>query len=173
MPCAYDPNDELVRVDDQGVAAASGAHRVHRSIEEPVRELVSAARAAGFKLRIESAFRSYDEQDQLFKRIKQIGRAARPGHSEHQLGTAVDVLDPGVGELTPEFALTPAGQWIAAHAHEYGFVVSYPEAAHDVTCYEFEPWHLRYVGRDNAAAIHESGLTPREWMYASRANAAG
>jgi D-alanyl-D-alanine carboxypeptidase len=97
---------------------------------------------------------------------------ARPGHSEHQLGTAIDVLDPGVGELTTAFAATPAGQWIAAHAHEFGFVVSYPDGASEQSCHEFEPWHVRYVGRDTAAAIHKSGLTPREWML-TRATSAG
>ena len=83
------------------------------------------------------------------------------------------MLDPDAGDLTTAFAQTPAGQWVAAHAHEYGFVLSYPDAARERTCYEFEPWHLRYVGRDVAAEIHESGLTAREWMLADRANAAG
>ena len=70
---------------------------------------------------------------------------ARPGQAKRKLGTAIDVLEPGVGELTADFAATPAGQWLAEHAHEYGFVISYPDGATAVTCYEFEPWHLRYV----------------------------
>jgi D-alanyl-D-alanine carboxypeptidase len=78
------------------------------------------------------------------------------------------VLNPEASELSPAFADTPAGQWIAAHAHEYGFVLSYPADAQDRSCYEFEPWHLRYVGRDVAAQIHDSGLTPREWLLRRR-----
>jgi D-alanyl-D-alanine carboxypeptidase len=80
------------------------------------------------------------------------------------LGTAIDVLNPEAGELTAAFADTPAGKWIAAHAHEYGFVLSYPADAHDRSCYHYEPWHLRYVGRDVAAQIHDAGVSPREWL---------
>lgn len=131
----------------------------------------SAAAAAGAPFVVASGYRSGDYQRDLFaRRVAEVGlaeaslRSARPGHSEHQLGTAVDVLDPGSTELTAAFAFTPAGIWVAAHAHEFGFVVSYPAGSRDRTCYEFEPWHLRYVGRPVAAAIHRSRLTPREWM---------
>jgi LAS superfamily LD-carboxypeptidase LdcB len=67
--------------------------------------------------------------------------------------------------LTADFAATPAGRWLAEHAHEYGFVISYPDGATAVTCYEFEPWHLRYVGRENAAAVVDSGVPLREWLF--------
>jgi D-alanyl-D-alanine carboxypeptidase len=130
-----------------------------------------AAEAHGTPFIIVSAFRSYEYQQRLFdEQVDEVGEAqaeastAVPGHSEHQLGTTIDVLDPQAAELTTAFARTPAGRWLAAHAHEYGFVMSYPDEAPERTCYEFEPWHLRYVGRDIAQRIHESGRTPREWM---------
>jgi zinc D-Ala-D-Ala carboxypeptidase len=155
-PCTYEPNDDLVRVDDRGVAAAAGAHRVHRSIQEPLRELVSAAHAAGHKLRIESAFRSYDDQEQLFKRIKQLGRAARAGHSEHQLGTAVDFRLP----------TTAAGNWLGEHAPAFGFALSYPSGKQRVTGYRPEPWHVRFVGLELAKELHTTGSTLEELFRA-------
>jgi D-alanyl-D-alanine carboxypeptidase len=169
--------DDLVEVDQAGFDSRD---RVRSFVIGDLAALREAAEANGTPIVVISAYRSYDYQANLFaNRVEEVGeaeaalRTARPGHSEHQLGTAIDLLDPGVGDLTTAFAQTPAGQWVTAHAHEYGFVLSYPDGAHDRTCYEFEPWHLRYVGRDIAAEIHESGLTAREWMLADRANAAG
>jgi D-alanyl-D-alanine carboxypeptidase len=150
-PCAFAPA-ELVAVDDQGVPNSAGAHRVERSIQEPLRDLVSAARAAGHKLRIESAFRSYDEQARLFTRTKQVGRAARPGHSEHQLGTAVDFRLP----------TTAAGVWIAEHAPRFGFALSYPDGKQRVTGYRPEPWHVRFVGLELAKELGAGGSSLEE-----------
>ena len=155
-PCTYDPGDDLVVVDDQGVADPAGTHRIHRSIHEPLRELVAAARAAGHKLRIESAFRSYDAQAQLFKRIKQAGRAARPGHSEHQLGTAVDFRLP----------TTAAIHWLGEHAPSFGFALSYPDRKQRVTGYRPEPWHVRFVGDELSRQLSSSGSTLEELFRA-------
>jgi zinc D-Ala-D-Ala carboxypeptidase len=167
---------DLVEITAAGFASRD---QVRAIVVDDLAALRAAADANGTPIVVISAYRSFSYQQQLFtERAAQVGEeaaaleTARAGHSEHQLGTAVDVLDPGVGELTGAFATTPAGQWVAAHAHEFGFVVSYPEGARDRSCYEHEPWHLRYVGRDFAAEIHESGLTPREWMLA-RAGDAG
>ena len=133
--------------------------------------LRQATEANGTPFIVVSAFRSYAHQQRLFdNQVEQVGEAAAetstalPGHSEHQLGTTIDILDPVAAELTQAFAATPVGRWVAAHAHEYGFVMSYPNEAREQTCYDFEPWHLRYVGRDTAQRIHDSGRTPREWM---------
>ena len=93
--------------------------------------------------------------------------SARAGHSEHQLGTSIDVTSEG-GAAPWEYgdwASTPAGGWMAANAWRYGFVMSYPRGAFDRTCYDYEPWHYRYVGRDLAAQIVASGLTPREVIW--------
>lgn len=138
-----------------------------------------AAAANDTPILVVSAYRSYEYQQQLFDaQVEEVGEdeaiahTARPGHSEHQLGTTIDVLDPASTELTEAFAGTPTGRWVAEHAHEHGFVLSYPNEAREQTCYDFEPWHLRYVGRDVAQQIRESGLTPREWML-SQDRAAG
>lgn len=155
-PCTYEPTDDLVRVDDRGVASPKGKHRVHRSIEEPLRDLVAAARAAGHKIKIESAFRSYADQQRVFETTKQIGRAARPGHSEHQLGTAVDFRMP----------TTAAIEWLGAHAAELGFALSYPEGKQRITGYRPEPWHVRFVGVELAEQLRTSNSTLEELFRA-------
>jgi D-alanyl-D-alanine carboxypeptidase len=170
----YQP-DDLVDATEAGFESRD---QVRAVIVEDLAALRAAAEANGTPIAIISGYRSHPYQQGLFdSRVASVGEeaaalsTARPGHSEHQLGTAVDVLEPGVGELTAAFADTPAGQWVAEHAHEYGFVISYPEGATEVTCYEFEPWHLRYVGRENAAAVVESGLPLREWLFDRAADA--
>lgn len=64
-----------------------------------------------------------------------------------------------------DFGATRTGRWLAAHAVDFGFVVSYPNGTSDATCYDAEPWHVRWIGRDQAAAVQASGLTLREWLW--------
>jgi D-alanyl-D-alanine carboxypeptidase len=176
LPPDFVPGD-LVEV----TAAGFGDRDLVRAFVIPdLAAFREALEANGTPVVVISAYRSYAYQENLFN--QQIARAgpeqvvattARAGHSEHQLGTTLDVLNPEDTGLTEAFADTPAGQWIAAHAHEYGFVLSYPRGQRHTSCHEFEPWHLRYVGRDLAARIHESGLSPREWLLRARAAAGG
>jgi D-alanyl-D-alanine carboxypeptidase len=118
--------------------------------------MAEAAGRAGAGLLVSSAYRSYEYQQALFERsVRAEGRAqterelALPGHSEHQLGTAIDF-----GSVDASFADTPAGEWLASEAWKFGFVLSYPRGAEDETGYIYEPWHFRYVGRPAAAALH-------------------
>ena len=83
---------------------------------------------------------------------------ALPGSSEHQLGLAMDVSKSGSSSLTNKFGLTAEGKWVAENAHLYGFIIRYPEGMEDVTGYAYEPWHLRYIGKEYAQAVYESGL---------------
>ncbi|NVB82328.1 MAG: M15 family metallopeptidase [Kofleriaceae bacterium] len=157
--CTYDPGASLVRVDKQGALDPAGSHLVERTIQEPLRALVTAAHAAGHKIRIESAYRSYDDQMRVFRQTKQIGRAARPGHSEHQLGTAIDFRMP----------TTAAIDWLAEHAPEYGFVLSYPDGKQRITGYRPEPWHVRFVGQQLANELRGSGMILEE-LFRTRAD---
>lgn len=121
--------------------------------------MLDAAAANGASVTIISSFRSFAAQEIVFGDLAAAEGdanasdfAARPGHSEHQLGTAVD--------------LGGSRDWLAANSWRYGFVMSYPaERSPAWTCYASEPWHYRYFGRDRAAAIHASGLSPREWLW--------
>jgi len=140
--------------------------------------MANAAAAAGAPLQVASAYRSYATQVSTFNYwVNLSGRAAallasaRPGHSEHQLGLAIDFTSRGGAApwTYADWATTAAGGWMAAHAWEYGWVISYPKGkSPSVTCYIYEPWHYRYVGRDEAAAIHASGLTTREYLWSQQ-----
>ncbi|GAB3755154.1 hypothetical protein GCM10027591_04150 [Zhihengliuella somnathii] len=123
-----------------------------------LRELVAGASRQGHSLRVVSGYRSYDRQRELYNYyVSRYGRAyadsisALPGTSEHQLGLAVDV-----GSLSGSFGTTAAGRWVAANAHRYGFVVRYPDGYEHITGYRYEPWHLRYLGRDLAQHLRAS-----------------
>ena len=92
--------------------------------------------------------------------------SARPGHSEHELGTSLDLrAAAGGAPWSGSFGATAAGRWLARHATDYGFVLSYPAGAESRTCYGAEAWHIRYVGRPIAAEVAASGLTLREWLW--------
>ena len=86
--------------------------------------------------------------------------SATPGHSQHQLGTAVDLTNAAADyKLGASFARTSAHRWLDHHAWEYGFVLAYPSGEEERTGYRWEPWHYRYVGVENAEHLERSGLT--------------
>ncbi|MDO8575836.1 MAG: M15 family metallopeptidase, partial [bacterium] len=89
---------------------------------------------------------------------------ARPGLSEHQLGSTVDLTDASIGFAGTDagFATGVGGLWLQQHAHEYGFIMSYPEGKQAQTGFKYEPWHWRYVGADAATRLRGSGLTYNE-----------
>ncbi|HTK45728.1 MAG TPA: M15 family metallopeptidase, partial [Patescibacteria group bacterium] len=166
LPRSYVPPD-LVSVSQAGIA---GHGRIRAIAIDDLRAMTEAAAAAGNAIGVESAYRSYADQVSTFNHwVATSGYAAaltysaRPGHSEHQLGLAIDFRsDPGGSPFTGSWGQTPAGKWMRLHAWEYGFIRSYPPKEQAVTCYASEAWHYRYVGLDLAAAIHASGLTTRE-----------
>lgn len=170
LPPGYAPND----LRSVGEAGFAGTHSVRDILIDDLRALKEAADAAGMALAIQSAYRSEAYQRNVHAVwVERLGAeraaliSARAGHSEHQLGTAIDLRSangPPAWDLD-DWALTPEGGWVALHAFEFGFVISYPAGAREVTCYDYEPWHLRWVGRETAAAVRASGLPYREWLY--------
>jgi len=156
-------------------ADIAGTGQVRLVMIDDLRAMAEAARAAGSGIGVQSAYRSYQQQQAVFdgwvatfgyERALQL--SARPGHSEHQLGLAIDFRsDPGGSPFTGSWGATEAGKWMRQHAWEYGFVMSYPKGAIDVVCYDYEPWHFRYVGREIAQAVHDSGLTLRAYLWAN------
>lgn len=138
-------------------------------------QLAAAAKQeAGLALGIRSAFRSFETQCFTFNyMVETLGYdhasqySARPGRSEHQLGTAVDITAASVGwELTQDLATTKEGVWLAGNAHRFGFALSYPEGYEHLTGYGYEPWHFRYIGREAASEMAASGLTMIEYLLA-------
>ena len=132
-------------------------------------------RRRGARLAVQSAYRSYANQKATFDYWVRVdgarprSRRARAGHSEHQLGTTLDFRS--YGGSAPwnysDWATTKAGAWLKANAWKYGFIMSYPKGKSAVTCYAYEPWHYRYVGRDVAAKVRASKLTLREYLEAA------
>ncbi len=164
LPEEWAPPD-LVEVPPLGVSTDAS---VREFVLDPLLAMHAAATAAGAPFDVVSGYRSQDHQDWVYQNATERPTApdepmmvAPPGHSEHHLGTTVDLIDPSDVSLTAAFATTPAGRWIAEHAASFGFVVSYPEGGEAESCYGWEPWHLRYVGPDLASDIAVSGLAPR------------
>lgn len=129
-------------------------------------ELQAAASIEGYSMQMISGYRSYDYQVDLYNSyVARDGQAAadrysaRPGYSEHQSGLCFDV-----GDIDNDYGTTPAGKWLAAHAHEYGFIIRFPEGKEDITGYMYEPWHIRYVGKEVASEIYQRGITLEEYL---------
>jgi D-alanyl-D-alanine carboxypeptidase len=126
---------------------------VREFVVEPLAEMLDAAARDGVMLRVTSSYRSYADQLALLaSNPDEDDLIALPGHSEHQLGTTVDLAD--------------GDDWLAHNAYRFGFVMSFPPTRSPTfTCYRPEPWHYRYFGRDLATAIAASGLSPREYLW--------
>ncbi|WP_185095198.1 M15 family metallopeptidase [Truepera radiovictrix] len=170
LPESYAPND-LVSAELAGFA---GGFLVRELVIDDLRALREAAEADGLALELTSAYRSYGYQERTFAYwVAREGleaalrSSARAGHSEHQLGTALDFRSAGGPDPwdVSDWGETPEGRWLAENAHRFGFVMSYPAGQEELTCYIYEPWHYRYVGREVARAVTESGLTLREWLW--------
>ncbi|MGB3023517.1 MAG: M15 family metallopeptidase [Candidatus Saccharimonadales bacterium] len=140
---------------------------MRQTIFEPTVSLFADAKKAGHDIMIASGFRSYELQRSYFDNYSRVSGeeaankySARPGQSEHQTGIAFDIsLSSRECYLETCFGETSAGRWLAAHAHEYGFILRYPDDKTEITQYQYEPWHFRYVGKDLAGALTTSGLT--------------
>ena len=170
LPANYAPHD-LVPVSRAGL---SGGGSVRSILISDLAAMTRAARAAGAPLAVASAYRSYATQVSTFAYwVRADGYAAairgsaRPGHSEHQLGTAIDFKSYGGGAPWgyADWAKTKAGAWMMNNAWKYGFILSYPQGKQASVCYSYEPWHYRYYGKAIAKEIHNSGLAPRVWLW--------
>ena len=127
----------------------------------------------GLQMQSQSAYRSYNSQVGVYNGwVSSLGQeaadltSARPGHSEHQTGLSIDISSvPAQCALDQCFADTAQGQWLALHSWEYGFVLRYPNGYTDITGYEFEPWHYRYVGLELSTEYHATGATTLEEFF--------
>lgn len=136
-------------------------------------QMLEAAKQQGFDLVAFSGYRSFEYQTTLYNNyVNRDGQAAadrysaRPGYSEHQTGLAFDIGERGKEDvwLTEEFGETPAGQWLFAHAQEYGFILRFPQNKEEITGYMYESWHYRYVGKDVAKEIAKQSITLEEYL---------
>jgi len=137
-------------------------------------KLATAMKSVGKgTLIIQSAYRPFSLQTTIHARQVQAyglkageALAARPGYSEHQTGWAMDVSAKNQGcEIRVCFGATKAGRWLASYAYKYGFIIRYPEYATPTTGYQYEPWHLRYVGKALAQAMHDGKVSTLEKFH--------
>lgn len=161
LPAGYVPELEAL-----GRGYGSGSLRPEAA--QAFRAMADAARADGVSLRSVSAYRSYVSQKITYNNyLKKYRRSvvdtfsARPGHSEHQTGLAVDI---NTASSKTHFERTSAFAWLKEHCAEYGFILRYDKGKENITGYRFEPWHYRYVGVDIAKACMEQGITFEEYL---------
>lgn len=148
---------------ERTLMAAEAAHALAR--------LYYDGRKQGHTLYALSAYRSYRTQQSLYTYwVNARGTAyasmyvARAGYSEHQTGLAVDMTSQRMQlGLAASFDQTPEGRWMLANAHRYGFIIRYPKGKEAVTGYNYEPWHLRYVGVKEATTMKQNNWTFEEW----------
>jgi D-alanyl-D-alanine carboxypeptidase len=169
----FEPGDlEIVPLETNNVAFRPIPMRtvVHR----PLLDMLDAMNKAGLSIWVMSGYRSYSEQSLAFEKWQNLypDRAtdisAMPGHSEHQLGTAVDFSTPYMDDLYADFfhinfSQTAEGQWLLRQAAYYGFTLSYPPWAIEQTGYAWEPWHFRYVG-SLALELYARNITLTQYL---------
>lgn len=172
LPADYVPED-LVKPDVEFSSLGWSEKKLMRQeAADALEELFRAAEEAGVELVAVSGYRSYERQQETYQSaLKRKGAAstsrynARPGQSEHQTGLAMDVSSPSVDcQLNESFGQTEAGQWLKKHAAEFGFIIRYEKGKEEVTGYSYEPWHIRYVGKELANILKQKELTMEEYF---------
>lgn len=150
--------------------------KLRREAAEALTKLMDGATQDGLQLYCVSGYRSYATQKAIYEaKLKVAGLeytskyVAYPGQSEHQTGLAMDVTNAaGVQKpLTQDFGQTKEGKWLQANAHFYGFIIRYPAGKESITGYNYEPWHIRYVGRDTAESMQSEEQTLEEYLAIS------
>lgn len=158
LPSSYAPKD-LVKASKSGIRR--GENYYLRSIVIPdLTRMITDAKSEGVDLSIVSGYRSYQTQIDTYNYWLKMNNgntslvdtfSARAGHSQHQLGTAIDFSTNEIGDkLGDEFSNTKASKWLSQNAYKYGFVISYPKGYENITGYKHESWHYRYIGVENA-----------------------
>lgn len=166
--------EDLVTVDVPTVLDNPEVKQLRQPAADALKAMFDKAEAEAIYLHARSGYRSYQTQVQLFQGYTDRNGeeaanrySARAGQSEHQTGLVMDVTSESVNfQLEAAFGDTEEGRWIREHAHEFGFIIRYPEGKEAITGYIYEPWHLRYLGIDMATAVYESGLTYEEFLEA-------
>lgn len=142
--------------------------KMNSTAAKQLEKMFADAKKDGIELAAWSGYRSYKTQQAAYNQWKKNDSiSARPGHSEHQTGLAMDViakkdLKKNTSPLTQSFGKTKEGKWIAANAYKYGFIIRYPKGKEKITGYSYEPWHIRYVGEKVATKLYENNWTLEE-----------
>ncbi len=164
LPSTYAPSD-LVKASNSGIRRGEN-YSLRNILIADLTRMITDSKADGIDLSIVSGYRSYQTQvntynNWLSKNNNNVALvdtfSARPGHSQHQLGTVIDFSSNEIGDrLGDEFANTNASKWLINNAYKYGFVLSYPKGNESITGYKFESWHYRYIGVQHAQEVANS-----------------
>ncbi|WP_282172170.1 M15 family metallopeptidase [Cytobacillus firmus] len=173
LPDSYEPLELVI----PEVAFSFGKLDVEKSYmrqdaAKALETLFAGALKEGAELFAVSGYRSYARQSRVFEaEVKRAGRdkavqaVAVPGNSEHQTGLSMDISSRSANlELSEKFGETNEGKWLAENAHRYGFILRYPKGKETITGYQYEPWHFRYVGSEDAKVIYEKKWTLEEYF---------
>jgi zinc D-Ala-D-Ala carboxypeptidase len=167
LPAGYTPSGLRSPNTPLRLPASTPEMMLRSDAATALEDMTAAAKNQGINLMLASGYRSYQTQVAVHdSEVRASGTAAadavsaRPGHSEHQTGLAAD-LEPTSRKCEVEacFAATPEGQWLAANAYKYGFIIRYQQNTSPETGYSYEPWHVRYLGKQLAATVHSQNVT--------------
>lgn len=166
----YEPTD--LQTANPRIKGGSQYQQLRKVVAKAFKKLSNTAGERGLTIKLVSAYRPYSYQKHLFEKyVDKDGRyraeqySAEPGHSEHQTGLAADVSSPSVNyNLVQAYGTTEEGKWLAENAHKYGFIIRFPKGKEKITGYDYEPWHIRYVGKAAAKEIYKQKLTLEEYM---------
>jgi D-alanyl-D-alanine carboxypeptidase len=175
----YEPADLVPLADYLPVGVTLGYPTELRAVAvAPLVAIIVDMQAAGLQPQVISGYRSYSAQAIAWNKWQEAYPdwasiiSAPPGFSEHQLGTVVDFGSPELEEIIGQediqfhtyFYKTSEGKWLQENAHRYGFTMSYPEEAYELTGFAYEPWHYRYVGVEMASRLRDEGMTLTEFQ---------
>ncbi|MEK7602798.1 MAG: M15 family metallopeptidase [Patescibacteria group bacterium] len=172
LPDSYKPDDLVVPNVKLRLAKSVEQMHVSKKMQPDLEKMFIGAKVAGYDLMLASGFRSQAYQKQLYDSyVAKDGQvaadrySARPGTSEHQTGLAVDVgrIDQKC-ELEICFGATEEGKWVAKNAAIYGFIIRYQDGKESITTYQYEPWHLRYIGIELAQELTKTDQTMEEFF---------
>jgi len=172
LPSNYEPRDLVVPDVDFSFSGDSPKKKMRKEAAAALEDLFRAAEKDGIELKAVSGYRSYATQKSIFERnAKNKGEeaanrtSARPGQSEHQTGLAMDVSSASIGYgLEESFGDTKEGKWLAKHAADHGFIIRFLKGKEEITGYSYEPWHVRYVGKEVAKDITKKKATLEEYF---------
>lgn len=166
LESTYEPND-LVDITSKYYYGSN--HKIRKAVYEAFIEMWNAANEEGIYLIINSAYRNYQEQEEVYNYYKDSNGtsyadsiAARPGYSEHQTGLSLDIFSKD-NTTTSNFGDSKAYTWLTNNAYKYGFIQRYQEGKENITGFAAESWHWRYVGVSAATYIHDNDITFDEY----------
>ena len=148
-------------------ASVEGGYEVDARVADSLEAMLADCREAGHSPVVISAFRTRDTQEYLYNTTANKDDTAYPGTSEHECGLAVDILETGYGgdwDNAEKTAQTETQKWLTENCKDYGFILRYPSGKEEITGIVYESWHYRYVGREHAAKIMDSGVCLEEYL---------